>query len=222
MSSMDNTVNNGKNKKYLLQGGHDPYLILLKACEEGDYETIKFACEHGYLPKMPSMYMNKKFELYKQVNFFSSFMATHSLESIKYMFTQPNVDIDSLDSTPYHHAVLNEDVEVTKYLISIGKFDINAKEPFGAFPIHYAALNKNVEVFKLLCTLPNIDINAMDKRKLTPLHYAVLINNIEVVRYLCSLPNIDINAMDSDNHTAAYHAALNDYVEIIRILSQKA
>ncbi|EAX94701.1 ankyrin repeat protein, putative [Trichomonas vaginalis G3] len=240
-----NTVKNGKNKKYLLQCDISPdsfdkiYNILSNACEEGDYETIKFAFKNGYSKVSTNedgeyeyfdstllfaAHQRNDFELVKQLSIFSDICTRNSLEAVKCKYSHLDVGVtpDKMYcKSPLHYAALNVNVEVVKYICSIKKININLQDMLGSTPLHYGALNRNVDVIKFLCSLKGINKSVVDYQKKTPLHYAVLINNVEVVKYLCSLPEIDINAEDNDGFTALHYAVENDNVEIIDILSKK-
>ena len=134
---------------------------------------------------------------------------------------------------------LNPDIELVKYLVSLGA-DINAEFTFINYkdktykiarctppPLHWAAWhNSNVDVLRFLVS-KGVDVNAVENEKgkfrggdqNTPLHYAARWNpNVKVLEYLISA-GAKINAKGSWDYTPLHYAAQdNSNIEVLEYL----
>ena len=135
------------------------------------------------------------------------------LEDIDYFVEQKDIDVDEkckMGYTPIEYALLNENVEAIKYLVSEGAaiqphwlikaaglkkgsleivklfvengIDVNYRDS-GICPLHIAASNKDIEVGKFLIS-KGADINSIAGSGYTPLQLAKKHGNTELVKYI--------------------------------------
>jgi ankyrin repeat protein len=103
-----------------------------------------------------------------------------------------NFDKDQLNclsdhlTTPFYEAAANNQLELMKKLVELGKPDVHYINPnSGANAMHFAAINSNVDMINFLLN-HKVNLNVMDNRGLTPLQQAVSskVPSIEVIKTL--------------------------------------
>lgn len=140
-------------------------------------------------------------------------------------------DVCCVDFSPLHMAVAHNNIDIIKYLISIGA-NVNARnrgvienEYYGSkgsdgwTPLHMAAINNhNTEVIEYLIS-QGADIKTRNTYGATLLHVAAHYNNsIEVLKYLIS-QGLDVDATNSNCMTPLHYAAFyNHDIEILKYL----
>ncbi|EAX90729.1 hypothetical protein TVAG_134520 [Trichomonas vaginalis G3] len=240
----------GKNIKYLLKTDKNNsdkiFLIIEKASEEGDIDSIKFAYNNGYFHAtglgthvilLRAIELDN-FKMFKNIALCSNVWATNSPQSIICICKQVNSACQEqsrnrlLNGSPFFRTVISKiydpfaknrllyaalNTNVEVIKLLGTSNDFNQRDDFGASALHYAALNTNVEVIKFIVSLQKININALDNKNKTPLHYAAHIKNIDVFNYLYSLPNINTEAYDEKGKTAIQYAAENDIIDQLNI-----
>lgn len=154
-------------------------------------ELLKCKLEPG---QIMSRYGQKMWQI--DVDFYNA-CKNGTVEDLKKLVEQganPNApwynDIGD-DFYPIHQAALNPDIEVLKYIVSLG-VDPCQKDFWCAEPLSYAAREGTLEKIKYLVELGN-DPALVDDDGLSVLTYAALNPHIEVLDYLLS-KGADINA----------------------------
>ncbi|CAG2220164.1 unnamed protein product [Mytilus edulis] len=118
--------------------------------------------------------------------------------------------------SPLHEAVLNENVDIVKLLVSLDA-DVRAPDIKGDSPLHYAALNENFDIVKILVSL-GADVSVPDIEGHSPLHYAALNENVEMVKLLVSL-GANLSVTNNEVRDSPLHkSARNGKVEIVKLL----
>lgn len=154
-------------------------------------ELLKCKLEPG---QIMSRYGQKMWQI--DVDFYNA-CKNGTVEDLKKLVEQganPNApwynDIGD-DFYPIHQAALNPDIEVLKYIVSLGA-DPCQKDFWCAEPLSYAAREGTLEKIKYLVELGN-DPALVDDDGLSVLTYAALNPHIEALDYLLS-KGADINA----------------------------
>lgn len=73
-----------------------------------------------------------------------------------------------------------------RYLISLNKIDITAKNNENETILHKACINNNLELIQYLISLDKLDINAKNDDDKTPLSHAINNGNLSIIIYLTS------------------------------------
>ncbi|EAX98991.1 hypothetical protein TVAG_432000 [Trichomonas vaginalis G3] len=222
----------GKNIKYLLKCKLDEinfeeiFMIIVKACEEDDIDSIKFAYNNGYLHTtvdirsiLERAIEFNNFKVFKYISLCQNFWATNSPESIRCVSNQVNLAYQDRSSKRSFRGssfqIINKKDNYTcTRSVSIN----NIYDPFNDKRLLYAALNPNVEVIKLLGNSKTTDFGKIDEFCASALHYAALNTNVEVIKYLVSLQKFDINALDNNNKTPLHYAAHIKNIEVFKYL----
>lgn len=147
------------------------------------------------------------------------------------------------NETIFHNAGQSGNINLIKYLLSIGKFDINKVDGNKQTPLFHAikamsflavrylanleninlearylhtAIEFNDNVFNYLFALKKIPLNERDNDNRTLLHYTVDRNNLSIVKQLITLSELD--ALDKDiNGMNIFHIACKSgYIDIIK------
>lgn len=120
--------------------------------------------------------------------------------------------------TPLHVAVVEENFEVIFELITIGKANLNAKDPSGNTPLHLAIKTKNFNIVKLLIN-SGADVNMPNRMgEKTPLHEAATeSNNVEILKLLIDA-GADVNAEDIVGRLPVHWAAAWGNSNVVRLL----
>ncbi len=109
-------------------------------------------------------------------------------------YKNPDLILEALPT-----AISSGNVELVKYLASLGWLEVCSKDEF-CKPIHVAALYGRVGVIKFLVSR-GFDVKAIDVRGSTPLHHAAEMGHIAVTMYLCE-QGVDYKAVDRRGATA--------------------
>jgi ankyrin repeat protein len=121
-------------------------------------------------------------------------------------------------STLLHLAVMYDNSEATKLLLSCDNIAVNQINQRGETPFHWALQNNNLEIIKLFLAHKYINVNQRDKCGQTPLYWAIRENNTEAVKLLLAREDIDVNLKDNLGDTVLYPAIMHSNVEIMRLL----
>ncbi|KAK7421105.1 hypothetical protein QQZ08_010109 [Neonectria magnoliae] len=97
-------------------------------------------------------------------------------------------------------AITHKSLEVTKYLLATGRFDIeleiNSRDDSGRTPLSYAAEQGHEGVVEQMIATGEADVNSRDDSGRMPLSYAVERGWEGAVRQLLKTTNVDINTPD--------------------------
>ena len=130
--------------------------------------------------------------------------------------------VDENGSTALHEAVIIEDLDRVKFLVSRG-YEIDTKNNVGMTPLHLAAMfNKGTEISTIL-TCCGADIHAVGNGGITPLHCAIANckmndRDIEVVKLLIS-HGADICAKNNAGKTPHDIVKSWNHIELIEYFS---
>jgi ankyrin repeat protein len=107
---------------------------------------------------------------------------------------------------------------IVKWLLSTGKFNVDAKEKNGQTPLSRAAENGHEAVVKLLLSTGKVDVNAKDKDGQTPFWWAARNGHEAVVKLLLSTGKVDVDAKDKDGRTPFSLAAVKGREAVVKLL----
>lgn len=100
-----------------------------------------------------------------------------------------------------HYACKSNCIEVVKYLLNHGGFDVNARAS-GKSCLFLACKFNRIEIVKMLLENPDVDYNIKTQRGFTPLMVAAEEGRAQIVEMLLKLKKIDVNALTADGKSA--------------------
>uniref|UniRef100_A0A482ZD87 Alpha-latrotoxin n=1 Tax=Latrodectus hasselti TaxID=256736 RepID=A0A482ZD87_LATHA len=142
--------------------------------------ALHIAAEKGFILTVQNLFESLKINLYEKDE--NGFTPLHSAvkggKEIMEAFIKKGVDDIDIKSnnelTPFHLAIINNDLEVAEVLRRTNKVDVNLGDTFNMTPLHYAAMLGNASVVNYLRMLPGIKMNIVTKdNNWSPLHYAI-------------------------------------------------
>ena len=92
------------------------------------------------------------------------------------------VDVSVEGVTPFHMAVINNDLEIVNMILEKTN-NVDPQDENGFTPLHRAIWNRKVEVAKLLIS-KGANIEAVAKQDLRPIHVAILCGSLELMEIL--------------------------------------
>lgn len=117
----------------------------------------------------------------------------------------------------FHNACHSGNINLIKYLLSIGKFDINMVDGNKQTPLFHAIKEMSFLAVRYLANLENINLEARDNFYRTYLHTAIEFND-NVFNYLFALKKIPLNERDNDNRTLLHYAVDRNNLSIVKQL----
>jgi len=103
----------------------------------------------------------------------------NDIQTIKQLIesgTDPNKQYTHNHKTLLHHATMNDNFDIVKYLVEHGA-NVNAIDWCNATPLQLAASNSNIHIVKYLVE-SGANVNYSDEFGYTPLLYAAYDNNV--------------------------------------------
>jgi ankyrin repeat protein len=125
-------------------------------------------------------------------------------------------------STLLHLALMYNNIEATKLLLSCEQIDVNQQNQFGEAPLHLAAKGSNAELIKCLLDHAAINVNQRENRGDSPLHSALKENNTEAITLLLEREKLDVNQPNNNGSTPLHLAVMYNNVEAVRLLTERA
>eukprot|EP01112_Ceratiomyxa_fruticulosa_P008045 TRINITY_DN2086_c0_g2_i1.p1 TRINITY_DN2086_c0_g2~~TRINITY_DN2086_c0_g2_i1.p1 ORF type:complete len:604 (-),score=99.20 TRINITY_DN2086_c0_g2_i1:63-1874(-) len=138
------------------------------------------------------------------------------------LLCQLGAEIESEGRLPIHHAVINNDSEMARLLVSLGaniNYKPNRVNDFfnGVTGLHIAVENRSRDMIVTLLDLgANLEERAT-KFERTPLHFCCQSGNSLVLKLLIKR-GANIEAKDKDDHTPLHYAAQSGKTEIVNTL----
>uniref|UniRef100_A0A671QGL1 Histone-lysine N-methyltransferase EHMT2-like n=1 Tax=Sinocyclocheilus anshuiensis TaxID=1608454 RepID=A0A671QGL1_9TELE len=127
--------------------------------------------------------------------------------------------VDAQDKTlrtPLLEAIVNNHVEVVKYLIQSGACVYHAEED-GSTGLHHAAKRGNLEVLMLLLSTGQVDLNVQDSGGWTPIIWAAEHRHIDVIRALLNR-GADVTLRDKEMNVCLHWASFAGSAEIAELV----
>ena len=137
-------------------------------------------------------------------------------ECVRLLLAAPGIDTGQWP--PLSLAVIENNVEKLRQLLTTPGINVNKADEDGWTPLSWAAKDGHSECVELLLAAPGIDVNAADKDGNTPLSWAAGNGHSECVKLLLAAPGIDVNAADKDGRTPLDWAATEGHSECVKLL----
>jgi len=119
-------------------------------------------------------------------------------------------------STPLGNAVLQEDIDLVRYLLRKGA-DVNIRSKTNSSPANYAVGKGNLEILKLLKSA-GADLDGLEgEDDASLLIIAAATDKQDILEYLLA-QKVDVNKEDAKGRTAMSFASFAGYLEIVKSL----
>ena len=210
---------------------------LLLACEEKNWKTIKLLIER----KANSKLLNKKGN-----SIFHEIAKSDNLEILNFLKSKSiTLDKNMKNNQGYtliHFSVLNNRIEMTKYLVEKERLDFNQESNDKKTPLLLAtdlecarylieskvvshnenlffnAENNYLGILKYLIQIRKFDANAEDNYGKSILMVAVENGHFDMIKYLVNEIKMDLNKLDMYNKSASDY--VEKHVKIARFLDE--
>uniref|UniRef100_A0A672IJS2 Euchromatic histone-lysine N-methyltransferase 2 n=1 Tax=Salarias fasciatus TaxID=181472 RepID=A0A672IJS2_SALFA len=190
---------------------------LYPAAKQGEVQRVLLMLMEGIDPTYQPDSQNRRSALHAA--------AQRGLLEVCYMLVQAGAQVDAQDKdmrTPLLEAIINNHIEVARYLIQNGAYatsstvrsglvGVNAavvgQEEDGYTGLHHAAKLGNLETVNMLLETGQVDVNAQVKEELNVcLHWAAYAGNVDIAELVlnagCSLASVNVHG-DTPLHIAA-------------------
>ncbi|XP_059486305.1 ankyrin-3-like [Neocloeon triangulifer] len=140
------------------------------------------------------------------------------LETFKFLLER-GADLNAEDNMyhdAFHKACDGDNLEVAKYLVGIGKFDLNKRNINGKTPWIKLARNESVEFKRYLVEL-GADIHSTDNFNLCALTIAAQFGDVQNCRYLLSL-GLDFDVLTKEGGNALHQTCISGNVSTARFI----
>ncbi|KAK8875507.1 hypothetical protein M9Y10_005673 [Tritrichomonas musculus] len=127
-------------------------------------------------------------------------------------------NFSSKEGTALHIAVLYNDIDIVKRLISLPGIDINKICYTYSTPLKIACDNNNSEIVDILIKEENIDVNVISNTGDSLLMNAIRRDDSVIAEMLIKHPKTNINNRNSNNQTALVLAVMLKQLNIIELL----
>ncbi|XP_071108956.1 ankyrin repeat domain-containing protein 50-like [Haliotis cracherodii] len=204
-------VNEGADVTLLDKKGDN---LLHLACQGGNVEVVKFVLSLGMLS------INSR-GLKKMTPVMTAADKGH--KEVVELLVSKGADVSLLDKghdTLLHLACRGGNVEVVKFVLSLGMLSINSRGWKKMTPVMTAADKGHKEVVELLVS-KGADVSLLDKGHGTLLHLACRGGNVEVVKLVLSLDMVSINSRGWQEMTPVMTAADKGHKEVVELLVSK-
>ncbi|MED6291325.1 hypothetical protein CHARACLAT_022394, partial [Characodon lateralis] len=151
---------------------------LYPAAKQGEVQRVLLMLMEGIDPTYQPESQNRRSALHAA--------AQRGLLEVCYMLIQAGAQVDAKDKdlrTPLLEAVINNHVDVARYLIQNGACVYHV-EVDGYTGLHHAAKLGNLEIVKMLLETGQVDVNAQDNGGWTPIIWAAEHKHVKVIKSL--------------------------------------
>uniref|UniRef100_A0A6Q2ZLN3 Euchromatic histone-lysine N-methyltransferase 2 n=1 Tax=Esox lucius TaxID=8010 RepID=A0A6Q2ZLN3_ESOLU len=180
---------------------------LYPAAKQGEVQRVLLMLMEGIDPTYQAESQNRRSALHAA--------AQRGLLEVCYMLVQAGAKLDVQDKsmrTPLLEAIVNNHVDVTKYLVQSG-----ACEEDGYTGLHHASKLGNLEIVTLLLETGQVDINAQDSGGWTPIIWAAEHKHIQVIRALLNR-GADVTLKDKEMNVCLHWASFAGCAEIAEMV----
>ena len=125
---------------------------------------------------------------------------------------------DYMGQTPLTLAVIEDHVEMVKFLVDQDNALAKSRDDSGRTPLSYAALHGHTEIVKLLIARGDVIADSKDKYNHTPLLYAALYGYTEIVKLLIARGDVIADSQGNNGRTPLSYAASQGHTEVVKLL----
>uniref|UniRef100_I3K7A3 Euchromatic histone-lysine N-methyltransferase 2 n=1 Tax=Oreochromis niloticus TaxID=8128 RepID=I3K7A3_ORENI len=143
--------------------------------------------------------------------------AQRGLLEVCYMLIQAGAQVDAQDKdlrTPLLEAIINNHVEVARYLVQNGACVYHID---GYTGLHHAAKLGNLEIVNMLLETGQVDVNAQDSGGWTPIIWAAEHKHVDVIKALLNR-GADVTINDKELNVCLHWAAYAGNVDIAELV----
>uniref|UniRef100_A0A6Q2YM74 Euchromatic histone-lysine N-methyltransferase 2 n=1 Tax=Esox lucius TaxID=8010 RepID=A0A6Q2YM74_ESOLU len=184
---------------------------LYPAAKQGEVQRVLLMLMEGIDPTYQAESQNRRSALHAA--------AQRGLLEVCYMLVQAGAKLDVQDKsmrTPLLEAIVNNHVDVTKYLVQSGACVYQTEED-GYTGLHHASKLGNLEIVTLLLETGQVDINAQDSGGWTPIIWAAEHKHIQVIRALLNR-GADVTLKDKEMNVCLHWASFAGCAEIAEMV----
>eukprot|EP00063_Salmo_salar_P058263 XP_014033098.1 PREDICTED: histone-lysine N-methyltransferase EHMT2-like isoform X3 [Salmo salar] len=184
---------------------------LYPAAKQGEVQRVLLMLMEGIDPAYQADSQNRRCALHVA--------AQRGLLEVCYMLVQAGAKLDIQDKsmrTPLLEAIVNNHVEVTRYLVQSGACVYHTEED-GYTGLHHAAKLGSLDIVTLLLETGQVDINAQDSGGWTPIIWAAEHKHIKVIRALLNR-GADVTLKDKEMNACLHWASFAGCVTIAEMV----
>uniref|UniRef100_A0A8K9XEL2 Euchromatic histone-lysine N-methyltransferase 2 n=1 Tax=Oncorhynchus mykiss TaxID=8022 RepID=A0A8K9XEL2_ONCMY len=183
---------------------------LYPAAKQGEVQRVLLMLMEGIDPAYQAESQNRRCALHVA--------AQRGLLEVCYMLVQAGAKLDVQDKsmrTPLLEAIINNHVEVTRYLVQSGACVYHTED--GYTGLHHAAKLGSLDIVTLLLETGQVDINAQDSGGWTSIIWAAEHKHINVIRALLNR-GADVTLKDKEMNVCLHWASFAGCVEIAEMV----
>uniref|UniRef100_A0A674D1B3 Euchromatic histone-lysine N-methyltransferase 2 n=1 Tax=Salmo trutta TaxID=8032 RepID=A0A674D1B3_SALTR len=184
---------------------------LYPAAKQGEVQRVLLMLMEGIDPAYQADSQNRRCALHVA--------AQRGLLEVCYMLVQAGAKLDIQDKsmrTPLLEAIVNNHVEVTRYLVQSGACVYHTVKD-GYTGLHHAAKLGSLDIVTLLLETGQVDINAQDSGGWTPIIWAAEHKHIKVIRALLNR-GADVTLKDKEMNACLHWASFAGCVTIAEMV----
>uniref|UniRef100_A0A667X8L8 Euchromatic histone-lysine N-methyltransferase 2 n=2 Tax=Myripristis murdjan TaxID=586833 RepID=A0A667X8L8_9TELE len=184
---------------------------LYPAAKQGEAQRVLLMLMEGIDPTYQPDSQNRRSALHAA--------AQRGLLEICYMLVQAGAKVDAQDKamrTPLLEAIINNHVEVARYLVQNSASVYHAEDD-GYTGLHHAAKLGNLEIVYLLLETGQVDVNAQDSGGWTPIIWAAEHKHVDVIRALLNR-GADVTIRDKEMNVCLHWASFAGSVDIAELV----
>uniref|UniRef100_A0A7N6BF60 Euchromatic histone-lysine N-methyltransferase 2 n=1 Tax=Anabas testudineus TaxID=64144 RepID=A0A7N6BF60_ANATE len=185
---------------------------LYPAAKQGEVQRVLLMLMEGIDPTYQPDSQNRRSALHAA--------AQRGLLEICYILIQAGSQVDAQDKdmrTPLLEAIINNHIEVARYLIQNGACVYHSVSEDGYTGLHHAAKLGNLEIVKMLLETGQVDVNAQDNGGWTPIIWAAEHKHVDVIKVLLNR-GADVTINDKELNVCLHWAAYAGNVDIAELV----
>uniref|UniRef100_A0A669DCV9 Euchromatic histone-lysine N-methyltransferase 2 n=1 Tax=Oreochromis niloticus TaxID=8128 RepID=A0A669DCV9_ORENI len=182
---------------------------LYPAAKQGEVQRVLLMLMEGIDPTYQPDSQNRRSALHAA--------AQRGLLEVCYMLIQAGAQVDAQDKdlrTPLLEAIINNHVEVARYLVQNGACVYHID---GYTGLHHAAKLGNLEIVNMLLETGQVDVNAQDSGGWTPIIWAAEHKHVDVIKALLNR-GADVTINDKELNVCLHWAAYAGNVDIAELV----
>uniref|UniRef100_A0A4W6EPD0 Euchromatic histone-lysine N-methyltransferase 2 n=1 Tax=Lates calcarifer TaxID=8187 RepID=A0A4W6EPD0_LATCA len=182
---------------------------LYPAAKQGEVQRVLLMLMEGIDPTYQPDSQNRRSALHAA--------AQRGLLEVCYMLVQAGAQVDAQDKdlrTPLLEAIINNHIEVARYLIQNGACVYHED---GYTGLHHAAKLGNLEIVNMLLETGQVDVNAQDSGGWTPIIWAAEHKHVDVIKALLNR-GADVTINDKELNVCLHWAAYAGNVDIAELV----